>query len=94
MNNEFDHIHMQAASHQANTFSGVLSATLNSPKVKILTAQAAAAGVPFWSILAVVLPLVLAVLQGKPVDMAAILAAIEALIPQPTPAPVPTPPAS
>jgi hypothetical protein len=87
MNNEFDQVHLQAAGHQANTFTGVLNAALNNPKVKVATAHAAAAGVPFWQILSVIMPMVLDVLRGKPLDMAAILAAIEALIPQPAPVP-------
>lgn len=86
MSSDFDHVHAQLTGHQANTFNGVLSATLNSPRVKALTTRAVAAGVPFWQILAAVVPLVLAVLQGKPIDMAAVLAAIEALIPK-SPAP-------
>ena len=51
------------------------------PQIKAAAEKAKASGVPWLQIVATILPFIAGILQGKPLDIAALIAAIQALIP-------------
>ena len=74
--------------------ASMLQSVLGHPQVKEAVNSATKAGVPFWQIITTIIPMILAVFNGKPLDLQAIIAAINALIHPVVPVPVPpTPPA-
>lgn len=60
--------------------ASMLQSILKHPQVKEAVSNATKAGVPFWQIITAVIPLILAVFNGSPLDLQSIIAAINALI--------------
>lgn len=73
--------------------ASMLQSVLGHPQVKEAVNSATKAGVPFWQIITAIIPMILAVFSGSPLNLQAIIAAINALIHPVVPPVPPTPPA-
>lgn len=82
----------EARSHLA---ASMMQSVLDHPQVKESVNNATKAGVPFWQILTVIMPIIMSLFNGTPLNpqamIASIIAAINALI-HPVVPPVPVPP--
>jgi len=84
------HAMVDAHSHMVAT---MLQSVLKHPQVASAVNGATKAGVPFWQIITAIIPMILAVFNGSPLNLQAIIAAINALIHPVVPPVPPTPPA-
>lgn len=76
-------IHDHIMSGHFGMVQRITNRVLSQPDIADAKRQALAAGVPIWQIITAILPFVLQIISGKPIDIQAIIAAILALFPKP-----------
>jgi hypothetical protein len=72
-------LHNEIVSSHFGIVQRLANRLLGQPEIAAAKDQAIAAGIPIWQIIAAMLPFILQLISGKPLDIQAIIAAILAL---------------